>query len=135
MTRQDLSVRVVKLTRKGPNWNPSYLTDNTWRTRCQQLLFFFFFFVKLEKYFCQGKPGATVKHLRRPSTSNVSKQAPSLKKKKQHKNTTHCFKYCIDDSISIYRRISPAIPVISGTERCLKTPNGRFILWKKVPKI
>lgn len=84
VTWQDLSVRVVKLMRKGPNWNPSYLTDNTWRTRCQQLFFFFFSFVKLEKYFCQGKPGATVKHLRRPSTSNVSKQAPSLKKKKKN---------------------------------------------------
>lgn len=26
-----------KLLWKGPNWNLSYLTDKTWRTRCQQL--------------------------------------------------------------------------------------------------
>lgn len=52
-----------KLLWKGPNWNLSYLTDKTWRTRCQQLL--------TGNVFLSGKPGATDKHLQRPSTSNM----------------------------------------------------------------
>lgn len=52
-----------KLLLKGTNWNLSYLTDKTWRTRCQPLFFFsFFFFCKLEMYFLSGKPGATDKN-------------------------------------------------------------------------
>lgn len=50
-----------KLLLKGTNWNLSYLTDKTWRTRCQPLFFFSFFFCKLEMYFLSGKPGATDK--------------------------------------------------------------------------
>ena len=36
-----------KLLWKGPNWNLSYLTDKTWRTRCQQLF-------NWKCIFCQG---------------------------------------------------------------------------------
>lgn len=44
-----------KLLLKGTNWNLSYLTDKTWRTRCQPLFFFSFFFsVNWKCIFCQG---------------------------------------------------------------------------------
>lgn len=52
-----------KLLHKGPNWNASYLTDKTWRTRCQQLL--------TGNVFLSGKPGAADIYLQRPSTSNM----------------------------------------------------------------
>lgn len=61
VTRRDLSVRVVNFYWKGPNWNLSYLSDKTWRTRCQPLFSFLFFSWNWKMYFLSGKPGATDK--------------------------------------------------------------------------
>lgn len=83
-------------------------------------------------YFLSGKPGATDKHLQRPSTSSTQTKALFT--------TTHCPKYCINKYFYIYTHISPAMPLISGTmltytEWCSETLKKVFLFQERYQRL